>query len=98
MKQVLLNWSAVSGATAYKVYYGTSSGVYGLPIDAGNITQYPVSGLNDGTMYYFTVTAVSVNGESSKSNEISAATLPPFADGGYYDRTDVNYPRPICNS
>jgi len=30
----------------YKVYYGTSSGNYGSPIDVGNVTQYEIFGLN----------------------------------------------------
>ena len=40
----------------YKIYYGTSSGVYSVIIDVGNITTYKIDNLSPGT-YYFSVTA-----------------------------------------
>lgn len=72
--QVSLQWSSVNGATSYKVYYGTASGQYGTPVNVGNVTQYAVTGLAASTTYYLAVTAVNSYGESSKSNERSAAT------------------------
>jgi YD repeat-containing protein len=74
-KQVVLNWSTVAEATTYKIYYGTVPGVYGAPVNAGNVTQFTVTGLDDGTVYYFAVTAVNSTQESSKSNEQSAKTI-----------------------
>lgn len=68
-----LSWGAVSGATSYKVKYGTSTGTYTQTITAGNVTSYQVINLTNATIYYFVVTAVNANGESSVSNEISAA-------------------------
>lgn len=60
----------------YKVYYGTSSGVYGNPVDIGIVTTYQVQGLTDGTRYYFTVTAYNAaNVESDRATEVSK-TLP----------------------
>ena len=57
-----------------KVYVGTASGVYGPAIDVGNVTTFTITGLAQGTVYYFVVTAYDVNGfESGWSNEVSAA-------------------------
>lgn len=70
---VRLRWDAsVSpGVTGYKVYFGTVSGTYGTPVKIGNVTDYVVTGLADGT-WYFAVTATDDNGnESGFSNEVS---------------------------
>ncbi len=58
----------------YKVYRATSSGGYGVPIATlqGNITQYVSSGLQQGTTYFFVVTAYDKAGnESAFSAEVS---------------------------
>ncbi|MBF0532546.1 MAG: fibronectin type III domain-containing protein [Candidatus Omnitrophica bacterium] len=78
--QVELNWDAVSGATSYRIYYGTAPGVYGAPIDVVNLTTYTVTGLDAGTAYYFAVSAVNAGGESPKSDEKSATTLNAFTE------------------
>ena len=76
--QVNLNWSSVSGATGYKVKYGTSSGNYTITIDNGYATSRAVSGLNNGTVYYFVVTAYNTGGESGYSNEkVATPQIPP---------------------
>ncbi len=68
----------------YKVYYGTSSGHYGTPIDIGNQTTYTVAGLAQG-VHYFSVTAYDKSGnESAFSIEVSKtlfgpSTAPPGA-------------------
>jgi hypothetical protein len=59
----------------YRIYYGTSTGVYsqsyGSGLNAGNITTYAVTGLNRGTRYYFAATAYDTMGhESGFSNEV----------------------------
>jgi len=55
----------------YKVYMGTASGVYGLPITVGNVTSYALINLPVAT-YYFVVTAYNASGiESLPSNEVS---------------------------
>lgn len=65
----------------YKLYYGTSSGSYQQSVDVGNLTQYSLSGLQNGVTYYFAVTAYDTEGyESGYSNEVSAReNLPPQA-------------------
>ena len=41
----------------YKIYYGTSSGVYTKTIDVGKVLTYQLPNLTDGVTYYFNVTA-----------------------------------------
>lgn len=64
---VTLNWSYSVDETAggYYVYYGTRPGEYlgrvaiegASPINVGNTTSYTISGLKNGTIYYFAVAA-----------------------------------------
>lgn len=66
---VTLEWSASLEETAggYYIYYGTKSGEYlgrqaveGLsPINAGNTTRYTLTGLKNGTIYYFAISTYS---------------------------------------
>jgi hypothetical protein len=68
-----VTWSAVSGATSYRLYYGTASGdyiqSYGAGLNVGNVTSYTVEGLSSGT-YYVAVTAIDSSGaETGYSNE-----------------------------
>jgi hypothetical protein len=61
-----------SDLMGYKLYVGTSSGVYGSAIDVGNYTDYEVRNLEPGRTYYFSVTAYDLSGnESSFADEIS---------------------------
>ncbi len=61
---LVVNWTASSGATAYKVYYSTSLfDASSLPntfatVDGGSTTSYPLSGLTNGQTYYIAVSAV----------------------------------------
>jgi hypothetical protein len=67
-----LAWDAVvaPNVSGYRVYYGTTPGVYGPGLSIGNVTTYTVSGLSNGTRYYFAVTAFDASGnESGYSNE-----------------------------
>jgi PKD repeat protein len=72
--QLTLAWDAVANATGYKVHVGQSSGSYTASVDAGNKLTQTVAGLNDGTRYYFAVTAYGPPGtaESGYSNQVSA--------------------------
>jgi Viral BACON domain len=67
-----LSWGPSTSIVAgYKVYVGTTSGVYGPPIAVGNVTSYVVNNLAAGT-YYFVVTDYDSSGvESPPSNEVS---------------------------
>jgi fibronectin type 3 domain-containing protein len=80
--QVVLNWSASSGATSYNVYRSTSSGTEGsTPYKTGlTSTSLTDIGLARGVTYFYQVTALDAGGESDKSNEGSAITaaVPPL--------------------
>lgn len=71
-----LAWDASpsTGVGGYKIYYGTSSKNYTLSVDAGNVTSYTMTGLQDGATYYFALKAYNIakSIESAYSNEVSA--------------------------
>jgi len=72
------NANAEGDLAGYKVYYGTSSGNYGTPIDVGKTTEYKLADLNEGTTYYLALTAYdNSNNESEKSNEVSGVAQAP---------------------
>jgi hypothetical protein len=55
----------------YKLYLGNSPRNYPQVIDLGLTTQFTISDLIDGVVYYFTLTAYNQKGfESSFSNEV----------------------------
>jgi hypothetical protein len=67
-----------TSVTGYRLYYGTSGGSYANVVDAGNRTDYTVTGLDAGTTYYFAATAYTGSGgESTFSNEASYTTSGP---------------------
>ncbi len=69
-----LSWmpNTDSDLAGYKIYVGTASGVYGTPVDVGNVTTYTIGNLKVGSTYYFAVTAYDQNkNESPYSGEVS---------------------------
>ena len=82
-KQVSVSWTNVSGATAYNVYWSATSGVTtatGTKVSAA-ANPYLLTGLSDGTAYYFVVTATNASGESAPSAQVTASTSAPAIDG-----------------
>jgi hypothetical protein len=72
---VNLAWNAntESDLAGYKVYVGTSSGVYSTTYNVGKVISYTVAGLSPGNVYYFVVTAYDTTSfESPVSNEVNA--------------------------
>jgi hypothetical protein len=69
-----LEWTPVTGATSYNVYWSTSSGVTPSTGQAltGVARGYVHRGLTNGTTYYYVVTAVTASGQSPPSAEVSA--------------------------
>lgn len=81
--QVSLSWEKSSGPdiAGYEMHYGIYSGNYQYSVDAGNSTNCTISGLNEGTTYYFAVTAYnSKQQESDYSNEVSYNSSAVFLD------------------
>jgi fibronectin type 3 domain-containing protein len=73
---VNLSWTmpaTVSGVTSYNIYRSTASGSEGPPVLVSTTTaSYTDSTVfNNGTTYYYRVTAVGTNGETLGSNEVS---------------------------
>ncbi|MBF0502985.1 MAG: fibronectin type III domain-containing protein, partial [Candidatus Riflebacteria bacterium] len=72
--QVTLAWDAVTDATGYRVYWGTSSGV---TISSSNkvdvsTNSYAATSLANDTTYYFVVTSLGNSAESVVSSQVSA--------------------------
>jgi len=76
--QVSLNWTAVTGATSYNVYWSTVAavGTAGTKI-TGAARPYVQTGLAPSTTYYYVVTAVNGSGESAPSAQAAATTNAP---------------------
>jgi hypothetical protein len=71
--QVTLSWGSVSTATGYNVKRSTTaSGPYAIIASNVTVNNYVDSAVINGTTYYYVVTALSGNSESTNSNEASA--------------------------
>lgn len=63
--------TALTALTGYKMYYGTSSRSYSATLDVGNTNTFNLTGLLQGSTYYFAVTAYDSNNvESDFSTEL----------------------------
>lgn len=73
-RKVTLTWSEVPGTVTYDVYASKVSGFYGEPvlIVGGDASSCEVTGLDNGITYYFVVSAITSDGTSLRSQEISA--------------------------
>lgn len=75
--QVTLKYETISGCK-YKIHYTTQSGIPGSTIDCNDDAdgEYTVTGLVNGTRYYFSVSSSNDKGESNGSSaEISAIPM-----------------------
>ena len=72
--QVALDWTAVSGASSYTVYWGSSTGITSSSTAITGITDdnYTHTGLNNGTNYFYKVATVNSVGTGSLSSEDNA--------------------------
>ena len=75
-----LTWTGVSAADEYRVYRDTSStsGVSGSPVSDSPLTEstFTDSSVENGTQYYYRVTAVGEGGESNPSSEVTVRPFP----------------------
>jgi fibronectin type 3 domain-containing protein len=84
--QVNLTWTASAGATSYHVKRSTTSGGPYTQVSAPTAANFTDTGLINGTIYYYVVSALNSAGESANSSEASAtprapATPPPAPTG-----------------
>src|SRR6185437_7623562 len=81
--QITLQWSAVPTATSYNVYVASSAiGPFSLESSVVGQPTYTDAPLNNGTTYYYEITAVNSFGEGPASTPInttpeSAANILP---------------------
>ena len=61
----------------FKIYTGTVSRVYGAPtaIAPSSLTEYIITNLTRGTVYFIAVTAYDATGESMYSNEAKKTAI-----------------------
>ena len=71
--QINLTWSSVTGATYYNVYQSLDDLTYNLISAPATITTatYDVTGLTNGILYYFKISAANTVAESTYSNVVS---------------------------
>jgi hypothetical protein len=88
--------SADTNVAGYNIYYGTASHIYSSKIPVGNVTTATISGLHEGTTYYFAATTYDIlSQESVLSDEISyaipvtAASQPPTITGTLTTNTAI---------
>ncbi|MBC7618629.1 MAG: IPT/TIG domain-containing protein [Candidatus Saccharibacteria bacterium] len=77
--QININWTNVSGATAYNIFRSTSPNVQLVAsnkVNTGTVTTGPFQsvGLAASTPYYFKITAANAAGESAGSIELTTTT------------------------
>ena len=72
--QVAIDWTAVSGASSYTLYWDNATGVSSSSTAITGITDdnYTHTGRDNGTTYYYKVATVDSAGTGSLSSEVSA--------------------------
>ncbi|HZG55259.1 S-layer homology domain-containing protein [Paenibacillus sp.] len=76
-EQAALRWGSVSQASTYNVYRASSAdGAYALIADGLTGETYVDTGLANGAIYYYKVSAANADGEGPMSSAVAAA---PFA-------------------
>ena len=69
-----LGWTAAAGAESYEVRYGTTSGSLGAATNVGDVTSYDLSGLEEGTTYYWQVRTIIGSASSEWTDEVNFTT------------------------
>jgi hypothetical protein len=95
---ISLSWSAATddvGIAGYQIHYGLSSvsetgQTYDSIVDAGDVLEYTVSGLENGSTYYFSIIAYDAEGKESNFWSPEASET-PSADAGSV--VDVDAPQ-----
>jgi len=80
--RVTITWSGVTGAESYSIYMSASERTSKKNFDgrrSTTVTSYTWAGLNNGTSYYFVVTALKNDREGIDSKEVTATPKAPEA-------------------
>ncbi|PIQ78031.1 hypothetical protein COV81_05570 [Candidatus Peregrinibacteria bacterium CG11_big_fil_rev_8_21_14_0_20_41_10] len=91
--KIILEWDTVPNAEYYRIYYGTepvtTGETYNLPsLDTpDNSTTYTVENLTNGTTYYFSLTAVKADEESTNYSDPEASATPQAEASGTTENT-----------
>jgi hypothetical protein len=76
-KQIVLNWTSSTGASSYNIKRSlANNGPYSVIATNIRSTSYADTGLANGTIYYYVVSAVNSLGESANSSQVSAIPTP----------------------
>lgn len=77
-QSVDLTWNQSPSASviAYKVYYGTESGVYPDSVTFAVVSGVTIPGLADGQTYFFAVSAIDLFGNESPLSNEAVYTIP----------------------
>src|SRR5271167_1228273 len=70
--QVILSWTASSGATSYNVKRSTTSGGPYSQIGTPTTASFTDSGVTNGTEYFYVVSAANAAGTSANSAQVNA--------------------------
>jgi hypothetical protein len=70
--QIMLSWSASTGAASYHVKRSTTTGGPYTQVGAPTSATYTDTGLTNGTTYFYVVSAVNSAGESANSTQAGA--------------------------
>ena len=90
--QISVSWTASSGATNYNIKRSLTSGGGYVTIASRTNPFYTDTGLNNGTTYYYVVSAQNSLGESANSAQVSAKPVAVisslnFTNGGFSDNS-----------
>ncbi|MBI2061357.1 MAG: fibronectin type III domain-containing protein [Nitrospirae bacterium] len=86
---VALSWEASAGAAEYRVYYGAKTGGPYIgkgakegasPVSIAGSLNATLTGLSNGQVYFFAVSALNSRSESDKSGEVSATPMAELSD------------------
>jgi formylglycine-generating enzyme required for sulfatase activity len=79
--QITLSWTPVTGATEYRIYHKSSSGVSDSDtreiVAGGDTSSHTITNLENGTAYYFKIEAWNALGAGALSGEITATPSEP---------------------
>jgi hypothetical protein len=78
-EQAVLTWNPVTNASGYKIKRGSLSGGPYATIAGATSASYTDTGLTDGTIYYYVVSALNVSEESPDSSEVGVIPSAPIS-------------------